>query len=89
MAEVLSAFPPEIVFRVNLKIFDNKNVEIHEKCLISSLFIATYSTGIQRTDTTKFILMSILAAKNLNIIKSIYRELILAPQQLQRVIFLN
>ncbi|OPX57341.1 MAG: Tetratricopeptide repeat protein [Methanobacterium sp. PtaB.Bin024] len=79
MAEVLSAFPPEIVFRVNLKIFDNKNVEIHEKCLISSLFIATYSTGIQRTDTTKFILMSILAAKNLNIIKSIYRELILAP----------
>jgi tetratricopeptide (TPR) repeat protein len=81
MAELLSTFPSETVFRANLNLFDRGKFEINEKCLIAALYLATHSEGMARRDAGKFILISILANFKVDKIREIYRRLILAPSE--------
>jgi tetratricopeptide (TPR) repeat protein len=81
MAEMLSTFPPETIFLATLKLFDKGKIEIHEKCLIATLYLVVNSEGIARRDAVKFIIISILANFKVDRIRVLYRRLILAPSE--------
>ena len=81
MAELLSTFPSETVFRANLNLFDKRKYDINEKCLIASLYLLVHSDGISRRDVGKFILISILASFKVDRMRDLYRRLILAPSE--------
>ena len=78
MAEMLSDFTPETVFRLILGTAE-KDPRVYEHCLHAALYVAAHSDGVQGRDAARYLVLTILGALEAPAVRSVYRQAILEP----------
>jgi len=78
MAELLSDFTPETVFRIILGTAE-KDQGVYEHCLHAALYVAACSEGVRQRDAARYLVLAIFGALEGPTIRNVYRQAILEP----------